>query len=377
MPARKDDRGQWYYRKWATDWRGNKVRIFGTPAINTRAASEAAERAHIARVSVPPAPGTGVADREVQTLATFVRERWWPTYPPSAGNAATTLKEKEIHLRVQLLPALGHLRLDAIKGEVLDAWFASLTRAKLSPKYTKNLRATLRKILVTAQEWGEISTVPAIPKVRVPDVECDWFTADETRLLLDACRSPEERCMILFAVHTGARSGEQRVLEWGDLDFVSSTVTIRRSWAYSGSTTKAPKSGKQRTIPLTHELVAALKAIRGLSHLQGGLVFPDPYVQTHGGTLAARALNTGEARTFTSYQLSGRLGAACRRAGLREIRWHDLRHSFASQLASAGKSLQQIQRWMGHSSIRMTERYAKFMPSAEHADINALCVRAC
>jgi site-specific recombinase XerC len=56
-------------------------------------------------------------------------------------------------------------------------------------------------------------------------------------------------------------------------------------------------------------------------------------------------------------QLHERLWTACRRAGLRNIRWHDLRHSFGSQLAAAGVPLRQVQEWMGHSTITMTMRY--------------------
>ncbi len=66
---------------------------------------------------------------------------------------------------------------------------------------------------------------------------------------------------------------------------------------------------------------------------------------------------------MTLWQLHERLEGACRRAGLRRIRWHDCRHSFASQLASAGVPLRQIQSYLGHSTMTMTMRYAHLAPN--------------
>ena len=65
---------------------------------------------------------------------------------------------------------------------------------------------------------------------------------------------------------------------------------------------------------------------------------------------------------MTIWQFHEHLWGACRRAGLRKIRWHDTRHSFASQLAIAGVPLRQIQEWLGHSTIMMTMRYAHLAP---------------
>lgn len=62
----------------------------------------------------------------------------------------------------------------------------------------------------------------------------------------------------------------------------------------------------------------------------------------------------------------------CRRAGLRKIRWHDLRHSFASQLATARVPLRQIQVWLNQSTIHMSMRYAHLAPDAVAELISAL-----
>jgi site-specific recombinase XerD len=79
-----------------------------------------------------------------------------------------------------------------------------------------------------------------------------------------------------------------------------------------------------------------------------------------------------DGKPFSLWQLHERLWGACRRAGLREIRWHDLRHSFASQLVSAGVRLRQVQDWLGHSTITMTMRYSHLAPGQGAELIRAL-----
>ena len=126
------------------------------------------------------------------------------------------------------------------------------------------------------------------------------------------------------------------------MDFRIRMIVFRRSSTkgYVGPT----KSGKERRVPLTDTLEAALKAIR---HLRGKRVF----CKEDGSALLIG-------------QLHERLWGACRRAGLREIRWHDLRHTFASQLAMRNVPIPQIQQWMGHSTITMTMRYAHLAPGS-------------
>lgn len=97
------------------------------------------------------------------------------------------------------------------------------------------------------------------------------------------------------------------------------------------------------------------KALRQIKHLRGPLVFCN-----------------ADGSPYTLDQLHERVWAASRRAGLRRITWHSLRHSFASQLAMAGVPLPQIQAWMGHSTITMTMRYAHLAPGGGDELIKAL-----
>jgi integrase len=346
MAVGRDRRnGNWRYRKVVELPDGRKVRITGTPAINTKQAAEAAERAHIIRTLDPKAER-----KEVPTFRVFVEDRWWPTYPAAAGNRFTTRYEKESHLRVHLMPALGSLLLDKIRGEVVSRLLATLRGKGLSEKSVKNVQATLRRILASAVEWGYLDSVPLLPKVKAPQPKWDFLSAEEAVALVGAARTDEERAILLFALHTGARAGEQIAIEWGDVDWTNHLVVLRRS--STRGEVGPTKSGRERRVPLTPTLEKALRQIR---HLRGPLVFSNA---------DGSALRLG--------QLHERLWGASRRAGLRKIRWHDLRHSFASQLASAAVPLRQVQEWLGHSTITMTMRYAHLAPGGGADLIRAL-----
>ncbi|MGH7285169.1 MAG: tyrosine-type recombinase/integrase, partial [Polyangiaceae bacterium] len=200
---------------------------------------------------------------------------------------------------------------------------------------------TLHTILVTALNWEIIEKMPRFPKIKVNDSEWDWFTAEETSTLLAKARTPVEYALLLFPFDTGARAGEQLGLQWGDIDWQNRKIVFRR--AISEGLLGPTKTGKTRHVPLTPALGAALKAIK---HLRGKYVFCNE-----------------NGLPLTLWQLHERLEGTCRRAGLREIRWHDIRHSFASQLVSEGVPLRQVQDYLGHSTITMTMRYSHLAPN--------------
>lgn len=270
--------------------------------------------------------------------------------PRGGGNRSTTKYEKEIHLRLHLVPVLGRVPLDKVRGEVVSRTLATLRAKGLGEKSVKNVQATLRRILASAVEWGYLESVPPLPRVKVPQPKWDFLTAEEAATLLGAARTEEESAILLFALHTGARAGEQIAVEWGDLDWTNHLVVLRRS--STRGEVGPTKSGRERRVALTGTLEKGLKQIR---HLRGPLVFCNP---------DGSPLRLG--------QLHERIWGACRRAGLRKIRWHDLRHSFASQLASAGVPLRQVQEWLGHSTITMTMRYAHLAPGGGANLIRAL-----
>jgi integrase len=315
---------------------------------------------------------TGTLTLEKRTsprFETFVREEWLPTYPKAAGNKPSTVREKKSHVDRHLVPFFGDMRLDEIDNRAVEQFIATMLRKTkgkvqkertsrngylaepkpLSPKRVKNVIGTLHTILAKAVDWGVLERLPKFPKVKCGKPSFNFYDTAEIALLLRAARD-DDRVLIQFAAYTGARAGELLALEWSDVDLRRRLVTFRRS--RTGGITTGTKSEAPRQVPINRALGRTLEAHR---HVRGSLVF----CQQDGSHL-------------TLWHLHGALARAARRARLQQLRWHDLRHSFASNLAIAGTPLKQIQEWMGHATIAMTERYAHLAPNGGRHYVDAL-----
>src|SRR4030042_3734162 len=164
-----------------------------------------------------------------------------------------------------------------------------------------------------------------------------FLTDSEIEALLKACEdlkthTPHLRPIVETALLTGMRRGEMLSLIWEQ---------IRNGFIYLTET----KSGKARQIPINDRLAEVLKEVRRGNQLKSSYVFCDSQGQ--------RFLEVK--RSFAS---------ACRKAGIEAFRFHDLRHTFASQLVMRGASLKAVQELLGHASLAMTMRYAHL--SHEH-----------
>jgi integrase len=196
---------------------------------------------------------------------------------------------------------------------------------------------------------GLIAACPHFEWFKIPPAKFDFLTFEEADRLLQAA-TEEERTMILVALRTGLRFGELVALRWEDVDLVAGKVMVRRR-LYRG-TFDTPKSGKPREVPLSEDARAALKRHR---HLRGELVFCDL-----------------DGRPFSHRVATNALSRALKRAGLRSMGWHSLRHTFASQLAMAGAPLKAIQELLGHANIQMTMRYAHLAPEIARDSVQLL-----
>ncbi len=210
---------------------------------------------------------------------------------------------------------------------------------------------TLRTILGTAHEWGVLEKLPEFPQIKTVTPTFDFYDATEAALLVGSARE-DERALVLFALHTGARAGELLALEWTDVDLRAQQLVSFSKSRSDGFTTNGTKSGKPRKVPLSQTLVAALKAHR---HMRGPLVFCQD-----------------DGKPLTLWHLHGALERATRKASLRLLRWHDLRHSFASNLTIGGAPIRQVQEWMGHATVTMTMRYSHLAPGGGREYLAAL-----
>ncbi len=361
MSAYRDKRdGCWRYRVVVKLPDGRKVRVSGTPTINTKRAAEDAERAHVERVlrdAVIETYAPGATTRSpVPTLTEWFRGgatgeadykgRFFVEYAVGEkSNRDSTLEEKRKIFERYLEPALGQHRLDAIDLGVVNAFRAELkTRQSykgkpLSPKTQANVLGVLATALRYAEGAGVIERMPPI-RIRAvppPPIEC-WDFTELGRVYGAALREAEPwPTAVLLAGEAGLRVGEVLGLDWPDLDLVANTITVVRQ--VRQGVEGPPKGGKPRTVPMTPRLAAHLRAV--------------PRIHT-GRVVAHLGEPVGEG------QAGHTLRRICRVAGLPERQWHRLRHTFATHAALLGANPLRLQHWLGHSTLNMTLRYVHF-----------------
>lgn len=286
-----------------------------------------------------PAPAPLFADFAKEFISTYAK----------TNNKPSEVQTKESALKNHLVPAFGKLRLDVIGSREIERFKSQKLAQKLKAKTINNLLTIVRKMLSVAQEWGLIPFVPKVKWLKLPPNKFDFLDFGEAERLIKAADG-EWRTMITVALKTGLRQGELLALSWDDIDLVAGRLVVSRNFVRGEITT--PKNGKTREIPLGDEVLAALKRHR---HLRGDVVFCKA-----DGTM------------FTKGESKHPLWRACRRAGLRRIGWHVLRHTFASHLVMRGAVLKAVQELMGHSSIKMTERYAHLSPDVRKDAVRLL-----
>ena len=159
------------------------------------------------------------------------------------------------------------------------------------------------------------------------------------------------QALFLTASLAGLRRAECLALRWRDVDFNRRSIRVQRSISATEITT--PKSGKGRVIPLVDDLAKTLARLADTRDNLGmdELVFQSETLEPLDGSAVRR-----------------RYKAALKRAGLRDLRFHDLRHTFGS-LAIQRASIVQVQAWLGHADVKTTARYLHYKSQASEADL--------
>ena len=271
----------------------------------------------------------------------------------------STLRDYASIIKAHLLPAFGGRRLEEITTEQVEGW-----SAQLAARGTMNNRTRLKILTVLHGVMKRAKRVWRLPRNPVSDVEkptqprsieIEVFSPEEVMALLRAADSELDAAVFLTAAFTGLRRGELVALRWRDVDFPRRHIRVTASYSERMLTT--PKSGKVRSVPMAPAVAEALARLnqRGAYCADDDLVFPG----MGGGFLDASAL-------YRRYK------AALRRASLRDLRFHDLRHTFGTQVIGNPRvSILQVKEWMGHADIDTTMKYLHFAPRAGDADLIA------
>lgn len=267
------------------------------------------------------------------TFAEF-SSQWMRDYS-TPNNKPSTVYAKQRALARHLIPFFGERTLSRIDAMSIEQFKASQLASGLKAKTVNNHLTFLRKCLSTALDWELIAKVPRCRPLKAAQPPFRYLSETETRALISAAPAGLWRAMIVTAARTGLRVSELAALRWQDVDLDGSMLCVAQSRVRG--VIGAPKSNMIRHVPLTKDV---LEHLQSLSR-NGDLVF---------STRLGRPLATNPSLRA--------LRRACVEAGVKPIGWHVLRHTFASQLAQRGASVQSIKALLGHSSIEMTMRYA-------------------
>jgi integrase len=266
--------------------------------------------------------------RSIPTLVELVRDR----YLPHAKANKRSWHIDEMNFRRHVLPALGRLTLDEITSKHVAKLISDMRGDGYAAGTTNNVLMLLSRIFNLARKWKVpgAGDNPTSGLDRAPPNELQRFlTTEETDRLVGSLGEDENRAAaqaIMLLLLTGARRREITRAKWENVDWTQRVLRVPVS-----------KSGKPRTIALNTAAMAVLKSIPRDSACP--YIFPT--------------------RLIGVYNPWDRIR---RRAGLADVRLHDLRHSFASLLVNQGVSLYVVQGLLGHASPRMTQRYAHLAP---------------
>jgi integrase len=302
--------------------------------------------------------GVQLTDSNV-TLAQFLKRWLEDSVRPSVR--AKTYEGYESIVRVRIVPRLGRQPLNKVTPAMLQRLYTDLAEAGLSARSIHHTHRVLHKAFKQAMRWGLIprNPVEATDPPRPQQAEMKILTRDEVGTLLRETTDDRLHALYVLAVTSGMRLGELLGLRWTDIEGDAHRLFVRRSLQRTrhGLVFVEPKTAKsRRTVMLTERAVTALRRHRqqqAEERLRLGPVWEDQelvFPNHTGGPQDPGAVSNG---------FKGML----KRLGLLAIRFHDLRHTAASLLLSAGTHPKIVSEMLGHSTIVLTlDTYSHVVP---------------
>ena len=297
-------------------------------------------------------------------------DKWLNGYIKGMRLESTFERYQEI-LKNHVLPVLTNSPLDKIsRADVRD-----LLVSKIGEGYSRSTICVLRDVMngvfnyAIDEEIVLSSPVTGITKrlelKRKRKNEIQSLTKEELFLFLNTCNQhyPDFYPFFLMAARTGMRLGELLAVRWGDVDFNSQFVLVSRSYRRGRFST--PKNKKDRRVDMSDQLRQTLKALlheRKKEALQKGL-----------GEVPELIFHRESGQVIEQNYIRRVFKRILKKAELREIRIHDLRHTFASLLLSQGESPVYVKEQLGHSSIQITvDIYGHLIPGENKGAVNKL-----
>ena len=323
-----------------------KLRIvtLGNASVMSLDDARQAARAWLLKAKLGEDPLALPSDVLGPTVASFFSDQYLPYIKTYKRSWVTD----DSMMRNHLLPALGHKHMGAISAPDVAVFVNQMRTQGFAPGTCNRALVLLRYGFALALRW-KVAGIESNPVKEVKNLRDDnklerFLTNEQMASLMAAVRESDSGMLqhiVLFLLYTGARKREVLDATWADVDWE------RKSWRIPKT-----KSGKIRHIPLSAGALQLLGTLQDMTQQLGGM---NSVVK---GQLATRHIfaNPQTGVPFRSFYYSW--DSARKRAGLPDLRVHDLRHSFASFLVNAGRSLYEVQELLGHADIRTTSRYA-------------------
>ena len=281
---------------------------------------------------------------------------------------ATTHASYQSVIKLHIKPRLGGLALSKLAPAHVQGLYSEMERTGASPRLRQLTHAILRRAVNQAVKWGAIprNVCDAVDPPRVARKEIHALTAEQAKALLKAAADDRLGAIYTLAITTGLRLGELFGLQWADVDLAagSGSLCVRHTLMEMNGklSLSEPKTAKsRRKVELSAMAVAALwdhrRKMLAAGHGFEGHVFRD----SRGGPLRRSHFT---ADTFKPL---------LKRAGLPDIRFHDLRHTAATLMLSGGEHPKVVQEMLGHSNISMTmDTYSHVLPTMQRAAVDRL-----
>lgn len=332
--------------------------------------TRAAAQEHLTAVLAAKKDATYVPPVD-DTFGSYLVDSWLPSQRQRLRES--TFDDYRRRIDNHIVPAIGGMPLQELSAVHLDRFYADLLASGkrggkgLAPKSVRNVHIIVRKSLGDATRKRLVARNVALDAdaPRVPghaDRDLDTWSPEELRSFLAGIRDHHLAPAFLLAVATGMRRGEVLGLQWEDVDLDGLTVAVRRTIlnvAYR-ITPGEPKTARgRRTISIDAATAAVLRGHRA-SQLQRRLELG------LGGPLPPPVFAKPDGRPIHPDLFSKTFDRTVKRLGLRKVRLHDLRHTYATLALRAGVDAKTVSARLGHSTVAFTlDVYTKAVPQLD------------
>lgn len=308
-----------------------------------------------------------MVDASRQTVEQYLR--YWLEHSAKDRIRPRTYERYEQYVRVHILPTLGKVKLQSLSPQHIQTWKSKKLKEGLSPTTVRTMHVVLHKALSDAIKLGLVSrnVTEMVSPPRKARQEMQVLTANQARQFLDAAKGEPDEALFIVALATGMRRGELLGLKWQDINFQEGILRVRRTLnripTVLGEGAGSLVESEPKTMQSRRSIVLPAFALEALQRQK---LVQTKWRQNAGDAWEEHGyvFTTPTGRYIHPNTLYARFKALLKKAGLPDIRFHDLRHSVATQLLSSGVHPKVVQEILGHSQISMTmDIYSHVLPT--------------